>query len=107
LLEQTDVDGVQLLVAMHGRAERAAPEDVVGEVAVVGVRVVFVEAGLQFLGETDGGLGRLARSAVVGAERRAGGFGFVRHGVPPGLLGAWLPGSARRSLSSVRGLMTK
>jgi hypothetical protein len=36
------MDGVQLLVAMHGRAERAARQDVVGEVAVVGVGVVVV-----------------------------------------------------------------
>jgi hypothetical protein len=86
LLEQADMDGVQLLVAVHGRAEPAAPQDVVGEVAVVGVRVVFIEARLQFLDEPDGDLGRIARSAGVGAERRAGGFGFVRHGVPLGCL---------------------
>jgi hypothetical protein len=72
------VDRVQALVALHGRAERAAPHDVGGEVPVVAAGVALIDTGLKVGDQLGHRLGRVV-VGVPGAERRAARGGFVSH----------------------------
>jgi hypothetical protein len=55
VLMEASVDGVQGVVAADGRPVRAAPDDILGEVAVVEIGVTSVEAGLQLFDDARGG----------------------------------------------------
>jgi hypothetical protein len=65
LLLQPDVDGVQLVVAVHGRAEGAAPRDVIGEVPVGHAGVVFVPTCLQFFDKVGHRADGLLRGGII------------------------------------------
>jgi hypothetical protein len=65
LLLQPDVDGVQLVVAVHRRTEGAPPRDVIGEVPVGHVGVMFVPACLQFFDEAGHRADGLLRGGII------------------------------------------
>lgn len=74
------LDRVKLLIALHGRTERAAPHDIRGEVPVRKVGVVLVPAGLEFLDQAHNCLKRFLRLSSFRAQRRTVRLMFVIHG---------------------------
>src|ERR1019366_10610985 len=71
------MDGVELLVALQGGTEGAAPHDVIGEVPVGDAGIVLIPAGLQLRDEAGHRLVRVPCGGIGGAEGRADRPGFA------------------------------
>jgi hypothetical protein len=73
------VNGMQLVIAVNGSAERASPSDIGGEGVVGDLSVVSVPARLQFADEARDGCFRLLRRIFVDVEDQSWLLDFVGH----------------------------
>jgi len=69
--QEGGMDGVEIVVAADGGTVGAAPGDVAGEVAVVGVGVMSVDAGLELRNQAGHDRSGLVAREAISPERRA------------------------------------